>query len=332
MTAVVFLSGCMSSGNMTLVLAPQVGFGETAHFPTNGSTANYESDRTPKRQANVSARSTVATSYAAPVRVQVPAAVVPEPAETDSAADTDKPQPDGQTGDTVAAVTAADKPPSKAAEAAPTAAASANKKSPGPLARLFSFGKPRPSAEIEIFSAETSRETVSTPAASKGPRKAARKSAGSEKLPGVRLNNLFGIGKRNASNVQAPVQVASAAGLARLAPNGLRRQHNAVSTACLKPPLLNLLASVRRHYGRDVVITSGFRSSKHNRRIGGARASRHTTCDAADIQVPGVSKWELAKYLRTVRGPGGVGTYCHTRSVHIDVGSRRDWNWRCKRR
>ena len=35
-------------------------------------------------------------------------------------------------------------------------------------------------------------------------------------------------------------------------------------------------------------------------------------CAAADVQVPGVSKWELANYVRSMPGRGGVGTYCHT--------------------
>jgi len=151
-------------------------------------------------------------------------------------------------------------------------------------------------------------------------------------LPGVRIRSLFGIGTANAASRDAPVQVASAGGLARLAPNGLRAQHDSVQMACLKPKLVRLLKKVKRHYGRDVIVTSGYRSAKRNRRAGGARGSRHTTCEAADIQVPGVTKWELAKYLRTVRGRGGVGTYCHTKSVHIDIGTKRDWNWRCRRR
>jgi uncharacterized protein YcbK (DUF882 family) len=66
--------------------------------------------------------------------------------------------------------------------------------------------------------------------------------------------------------------------------------------------------------------------------VGGARHSLHTLCAAADIQVDGVSKWELADYLRSIPGRGGVGTYCHTESVHIDIGDERDWNWRCRRR
>ena len=102
--------------------------------------------------------------------------------------------------------------------------------------------------------------------------------------------------------------------------------------ACFKPELVRLLQRVRKHYRQDIIVTSGYRSPKNNRRAGGARGSRHTTCEAADIQVPGISKWQLAKYLRTMQGRGGVGTYCHTKSVHIDVGSKRDWNWRCRRR
>ncbi|WP_419912227.1 YcbK family protein [Hoeflea sp.] len=128
------------------------------------------------------------------------------------------------------------------------------------------------------------------------------------------------------------VHLASAAGLARLAPNGLRVQHGGVQTACLKPGLLQILDDVRHHFGRDVVITSGYRSAEHQRRIGGVSGSKHITCEAADIQVPGIDKWELATYLRGLPGRGGVGTYCHTKSVHIDIGSKRDWNWGCKRR
>jgi uncharacterized protein YcbK (DUF882 family) len=202
------------------------------------------------------------------------------------------------------------------------------------LARLFSFGNPRPRGEIVHLAGGSGEATPANGAATLTPRPViAEKNPGRAELPGVRLGSLFGIGSRsNASESDEPVRVASAAGLARLAPNGLRAQSDSVQMACFKPKLVGLLKKVKRHYGRDVIVTSGYRSAKHNRRAGGARGSRHTTCDAADIQVPGVSKWQLAKYLRTVRGRGGVGTYCHTKSVHIDIGTKRDWNWRCRRR
>ncbi len=130
----------------------------------------------------------------------------------------------------------------------------------------------------------------------------------------------------------ARVILASAGGLARLAPNGLKVQRESVDVACLKPQLVQVLKAVERHYGRSVVVTSGYRSPSYNRKVSGAKKSLHMYCAAADVQVAGVSKWELAKFFRSMPGRGGVGTYCHTNSVHIDVGPERDWNWRCRRR
>ncbi|WP_245307901.1 YcbK family protein [Hoeflea sp. IMCC20628] len=150
-------------------------------------------------------------------------------------------------------------------------------------------------------------------------------------LPGVRLSDMMGVGSNNTSS-SGNIQLASAAGLARLAPNGLHLQTDKVDAGCFKPQLVRVLKTIEGHYKRPVVVTSGYRSPKHNRRVGGASGSRHTSCEAADIQVEGVSKWQLAKYLRTMPGRGGVGTYCHTESVHIDIGNTRDWNWRCRRR
>jgi len=166
---------------------------------------------------------------------------------------------------------------------------------------------------------------------------------GSDALPGVRQSALFEIKRKSGldddSDVDVheeedwgPVNVATAGGLARLAPNGLIRQTDQVDVACLKPSLVRVLKTVENHYGRKLVVTSGYRSPERNRRARGAKNSLHMYCAAADIQVPGVSKWELASYFRTMPGRGGVGTYCHTESVHIDVGPERDWNWRCRRR
>lgn len=123
-------------------------------------------------------------------------------------------------------------------------------------------------------------------------------------------------------------EVASLAGLARLAPNGLWLQTEKVKTGCFKPELLQVLKTIEKHYDKPIIVTSGRRDIKVNR----AKQSLHTRCEAADIQISGVTKWELAEYLRTMPGRGGVGTYCHTESVHIDVGPERDWNWRCRGR
>ena len=166
---------------------------------------------------------------------------------------------------------------------------------------------------------------------------------GASPLPGVREGNaLYEINRRSGldddsdidlhEDEEPTVRVASAAGLARLAPNGLVKQTDNVDVACLKPSLVRVLKAVEKNYGRKVVVTSGYRSPDRNRRARGARNSLHMYCAAADVQVEGVSKWELAKFVRSMPGRGGVGTYCHTDSVHIDVGPERDWNWRCRRR
>lgn len=168
---------------------------------------------------------------------------------------------------------------------------------------------------------------------------------GGDALPGVRQTALFEIKRKSGLDDESDVdlnedegpiggsyQVASAAGMARLAPNGLLKQNETVDVACLKPSLVRVLKTIEGHYGRKMVVTSGYRDPARNRRANGAKNSLHMYCAAADIQVPGVSKWELANYIRTMPGRGGVGTYCHTESVHVDVGPERDWNWRCRRR
>lgn len=167
---------------------------------------------------------------------------------------------------------------------------------------------------------------------------------GGDALPGVRQTALFEIKRKSGLDDESDVdlnedegsggayQVASAAGMARLAPNGLLKQNESVDVACLKPSLVRVLKTIEGHYGRKMTVTSGYRDPARNRRANGAKNSLHMYCAAADIQVPGVSKWELANYIRTMPGRGGVGTYCHTESVHVDVGPERDWNWRCRRR
>ena len=181
--------------------------------------------------------------------------------------------------------------------------------------------------------------TIAVKARSEAIRKA---SFTGDALPGVRKTSLFEISRRSGLDDDSDIdlhegadgsyQVASAAGLARLAPNGLLTQRQDVDVACLKPELVRILKTAERHFGKRLVVTSGYRSPAHNKRVRGARRSMHMHCAAADVQMAGVSKWELARFVRALPGRGGVGTYCHTKSVHIDVGPERDWNWRCRRK
>jgi Peptidase M15 len=112
---------------------------------------------------------------------------------------------------------------------------------------------------------------------------------------------------------------------------GYAAAHRGVSTSCFPARLKRLLNKVSAHYGRKLRITSGFRSRRHNRRVGGARRSQHIHCTAADFYIPGVNKMALARYLKRMPGRGGVGTYCGNRTVHLDVGPRRTWHWNCRK-
>lgn len=105
-----------------------------------------------------------------------------------------------------------------------------------------------------------------------------------------------------------------------------------VSTGCFPTRLREVLAKVEKHYGVKPVVNSGFRSASYNRRVGGARKSYHVQCMAADINVPGVDKYKLARYLRSEAGVGGVGTYACKSFIHVDIGPKRDWHWRCRSR
>ena len=58
-----------------------------------------------------------------------------------------------------------------------------------------------------------------------------------------------------------------------------------------------VLEPIRRGCG-IVAVTSGYRSVTLNRAIGGAALSQHTTGDAADINVPGMTIEELYQWIK----------------------------------
>lgn len=58
----------------------------------------------------------------------------------------------------------------------------------------------------------------------------------------------------------------------------------------------NVLQPVRDRFG-PTVINSGFRSKKLNGKIGGSKKSQHIKGQAADIEVPGISNYEVAKWM-----------------------------------
>lgn len=121
-------------------------------------------------------------------------------------------------------------------------------------------------------------------------------------------------------------------GFFKLNPNVFKLKDGNEQTACFKKnkKLGQLMAAVRQHYGKPLIVDSGYRSPKYNTGVNGAKNSAHMRCNAVDFQIAGVSKQALASYLRTIPGVGGVGLYCNSDPVHMDVERRRDWNWSCK--
>jgi hypothetical protein len=116
------------------------------------------------------------------------------------------------------------------------------------------------------------------------------------------------------------------------AANGLLLAHSAINVSCVKSNLLGLVRRAENHFGKKVVITSGYRSPAHNRRVRGATHSQHMYCNALDLYMPGVARDDLARFFFAQADRGGIGLYCHTRSIHVDTGKRRQWRWSCKRR
>jgi uncharacterized protein YcbK (DUF882 family) len=111
--------------------------------------------------------------------------------------------------------------------------------------------------------------------------------------------------------------------LSRKNAGGVARQTRSVFTACLKPDLLAILRRASNDFGSEAVVTSGFRRGR----------GYHAKCMAADVQIAGVQPGTLARYFRSQPGVGGVGTYGHTRSVHVDIAPRKySWHSRSSRR
>jgi len=67
--------------------------------------------------------------------------------------------------------------------------------------------------------------------------------------------------------------------------------------ASLKMLCQFVLEPVRAHYGRPVVINSGYRGPVVNKEVGGVPSSQHCKGEAADIEIPGIANADLAKWM-----------------------------------
>lgn len=91
--------------------------------------------------------------------------------------------------------------------------------------------------------------------------------------------------------------------------------------------LVIYLQKIRDHFGRSIIITSGYRCPTHNRAVGGATGSYHVQGKAADISVQGIAPREVAKYAESI-GIKGIGLYETSADgyfVHIDTRSSKSF-------
>ncbi|SIR07991.1 Peptidase M15 [Paracoccus thiocyanatus] len=87
---------------------------------------------------------------------------------------------------------------------------------------------------------------------------------------------------------------------------------------------LDRLQELRVTLGKPLIVNSAYRSPEHNRRIGGAKASKHLDGTAFDISM---ANHDPETFIAAARKAGfkGVGTYPRSNFVHIDTGPARVW-------
>lgn len=102
---------------------------------------------------------------------------------------------------------------------------------------------------------------------------------------------------------------------------GLGSPCSACTTTLIDGTLVEFLQKIHDHFNAAVTITSGYRCTAYNKRVGGATGSYHSKGQAADIVVSGVAPAKVAAYAESI-GVLGIGLYESASDgyfVHIDT-------------
>ena len=87
---------------------------------------------------------------------------------------------------------------------------------------------------------------------------------------------------------------------------------------------LDKLQALRERLGKPLILTSAYRSPEHNRRVGGAKNSKHMEGIAFDVRMDNHDPHEFEAAARAV-GFTGFGYYPRSGFMHIDTGPARTW-------
>ncbi len=92
----------------------------------------------------------------------------------------------------------------------------------------------------------------------------------------------------------------------------------------LNADALDRLQALRSALGKPMIVNSAYRSPEHNKRVGGAKASKHLEGIAFDISM---ANHDPVTFIAAARKAGfkGIGTYPRSNFVHIDTGPGRNW-------
>ena len=90
---------------------------------------------------------------------------------------------------------------------------------------------------------------------------------------------------------------------------------------------MDKLQLLRNLIDKPMRITSAYRSPDHNKKVGGAKHSKHLLATAFDVQMEG---HDPAQFEAAARECGflGFGFYEKSGFMHIDTGPAREWNTR----
>ena len=87
---------------------------------------------------------------------------------------------------------------------------------------------------------------------------------------------------------------------------------------------MDMLQRLRTNLGKPLILTSAYRSPEHNRKVGGAKASKHMECVAFDVRMDNHDPHTFEAAARAA-GFSGFGYYPKSGFMHIDTAEPRSW-------